>query len=55
MGRRLFAVAKDWKQSDQGEKIEVSRQVRLLIDDWKVKYWGKVIPGKVDQATPQAA
>lgn len=41
LGKILFQVAKDWRQSDQGELKEASKFVRTLIDDWKVKYYGK--------------
>ena len=38
----LFSLAKDWRSSDRSDKMEAAGLVRTLIDDWKIKYFGKV-------------
>ena len=51
----LFSVAKDWQQSDQGEKKETALKVKALIDDWKTKFFGKKKNEKAAQAQGQSA
>ena len=49
-GRLLFSIAKEWKQSDQGDKIQAARLVKALIDEWKAKYYKKSSPTKTETA-----
>ena len=51
-GRMLFSLAKDWRSSDRSDKMEAAGLVRTLIDDWKIKYFGKV---KKPQSPPETA